>query len=85
MRLSTDNKRWVFTIIRAGDIIQSVAKTQEEAMILGTIHPCWVGMSLSDSVVIVGTKIFLVAWIIFVPIVITARLDKIIKLLQDKK
>jgi len=32
-----------------------------------------------------GIKIFLLVWVIFVPIVITARLDTIIKLLKDKK
>ncbi len=30
-------------------------------------------------------KIFLLVWIIFVPTVVTARLDKIIKLLKDKE
>lgn len=30
-------------------------------------------------------KIFLLVWIIFVPTVVTARLDKIIKLLKEKK
>jgi len=38
-----------------------------------------------DLYVMFGVKLFLTVWIIFVPIVITARLDKIIKLLQDKK
>ena len=32
-----------------------------------------------------GIKIFLLVWIIFVPVAITARLEKIIKLLQDQK
>ncbi|VAX35178.1 hypothetical protein MNBD_UNCLBAC01-944 [hydrothermal vent metagenome] len=32
-----------------------------------------------------GVKVFLVLWIIFVPIVITARLEKIAKLLEAKK
>lgn len=32
-----------------------------------------------------GIKIFLVVWIIFVPIVITRRLEQIIKLLKEKK
>ena len=42
-------------------------------------------MSMSDSIMTFGIKVFLLAWIIFVPIVITSRLEKIIKLLQDKK
>ncbi|HLF18266.1 MAG TPA: hypothetical protein VI749_05145 [Candidatus Omnitrophota bacterium] len=42
-------------------------------------------MGLSDSIMYFGLKVFLLAWIIFVPIVITSRLEKIIKLLQDKK
>ena len=32
-----------------------------------------------------GLFVFLLVWIIFVPIVLSARLEKIIKLLQDKK
>ena len=32
----------------------------------------------------VGIFIFLVVWIVFVPVAITARLEKIIKLLEDK-
>ena len=38
-----------------------------------------------DPVTGIGIKIFLLVWVIFVPVVITARLDKIVKLLQDKK
>ena len=30
-------------------------------------------------------KIFLLIWIVFVPVAITSRLEKIIKLLEDKK
>ena len=33
----------------------------------------------------VGIKIFLLVWIIFVPVAITSRLEKIIKLLEDKE
>ncbi len=33
----------------------------------------------------VGIKIFLIVWIVFVPIAITNRLEKIIKLLEEKK
>lgn len=32
-----------------------------------------------------GLKVFLLIWIVFVPIAITSRLEKIIKLLQEKK
>ena len=39
----------------------------------------------ADLMMYFGIKVFLLVWIIFVPIVVTARLDKIIKLLQDKK
>ena len=38
-----------------------------------------------DQFVAYGVKVFLLAWIIFVPIVITSRLEQIIKLLKDKK
>ena len=31
-----------------------------------------------------AVKVFLVIWIIFVPVVVTARLEKIIKLLEDQ-
>ena len=37
------------------------------------------------DVICFGIKIFLLVWIIAVPIIITSRLDKIVKLLQDKK
>ena len=40
---------------------------------------------IQDIIWAVGIKIFLVVWIIFVPIAITARLERIIKLLEDKK
>jgi len=43
------------------------------------------GGSLEDSIWAMGIKVFLLVWIIFVPVAITARLEKIIKLLQDKK
>ena len=32
-----------------------------------------------------GIKVFLFVWIIFVPIAVTSRLEKIIKLLRDKQ
>jgi len=41
--------------------------------------------TFADSITVFGIKVFLLAWIIFVPIVITSRLEKIIKLLEDKK
>lgn len=43
------------------------------------------GAGIEAAIWHVGIKIFLIVWIIFVPVVMTARLDKIIKLLQDKK
>ena len=39
---------------------------------------------VTTSVVWYGIKIFLLIWIIFVPIAITARLEKIIKLLENE-
>ena len=50
----------------------------------GKMCPMMLGGNL-DLILWVGIKVFLMAWIIFVPIVITARLEKIIKLLQEKK
>ena len=38
----------------------------------------------SDAFLFYSLKVFLLIWIIFVPVVITARLDKIIKLLEGK-
>ncbi|MFA5059601.1 MAG: hypothetical protein WC676_03140 [Candidatus Omnitrophota bacterium] len=38
-----------------------------------------------EMMVCIGVKIFLLVWVIFVPIVMTNRLERIIKLLQDKK
>lgn len=32
-----------------------------------------------------GVKLFVLVWIIAVPVIITSRLEKIIKLLQEKK
>lgn len=43
-------------------------------------HSMWM-----EGMVGFGIKIFLLIWIIFVPIVITSRLETIIKLLQEKK
>ena len=53
----------------------------------GIICPWFSGAGTQnwDLVVTVGVKVFLLTWIIFVPIVITARLEKIIKILQEKK
>jgi hypothetical protein len=42
-------------------------------------------MGLMDGIMCYGIKVFLLIWIVFVPIAITARLEKIIKLLQEKK
>ena len=38
-----------------------------------------------ETLVCFGVKLFLLVWIVFVPVVITSRLEKIIKLLEDKK
>ena len=32
-----------------------------------------------------GIKVFLIVWVIFVPIAITSRLERIIRLLEEKK
>jgi len=40
-------------------------------------------VSLSADIMYFGIKVFLLIWIIFVPIAITARLEKIIKLLEE--
>ena len=42
-------------------------------------------MYLWDGMLGFGIRVFLLIWIVFVPIVITSRLEKIIKLLQEKK
>ena len=41
--------------------------------------------ALAGSILGFGIKVFLLIWVIFVPIAITSRLEKIIKLLEDKK
>ena len=41
--------------------------------------------SVEEEVWRMGIKIFLLVWIIFVPVAITARLEKIIKLLENQK
>lgn len=41
--------------------------------------------AMTGSILCFGIKIFLLIWIVFVPIAITSRLEKIIKLLEDKK
>lgn len=38
-----------------------------------------------ESIVCFGVKVFLILWVIFVPVVMTNRLEQIIKLLKDKK
>ena len=43
------------------------------------------GYSMEFSIWFFGLKVFLLLWIIVVPVVITSRLEKIIKLLQEKK
>jgi hypothetical protein len=47
------------------------------------MHPSQ-SADLQELVWYVGIKIFLVVWIVFVPIAITSRLEKIIKLLEKK-
>ena len=39
---------------------------------------------VSSSIICFGIGVFLLIWIIFVPIAVTARLEKIIKLLEEK-
>lgn len=39
---------------------------------------------VTASVLCYGIKVFLLIWIVFVPIAITARLEKIIKLLENE-
>lgn len=43
------------------------------------------GNAMTGSSLCFGIKVFLLIWIIFVPIAITSRLERIIKLLQEKK
>lgn len=40
---------------------------------------------LNAEIICFGIKVFLLIWIIFVPIAITARLEKIIKRLEELK
>ena len=39
---------------------------------------------VNASIICFGIMVFVLIWIIFVPIVITARLEKIIKLLEEE-
>ena len=39
--------------------------------------------SVNASIICFGIKVFLLIWVIFVPIVITARLERIAKLLEE--
>jgi hypothetical protein len=41
-------------------------------------------LSRVDAIVSFGLKVFFVVWAIYVPVIITARLEKIIKLLEGK-
>jgi len=43
------------------------------------------GSSIEENIWGVGVMVFLLIWLVFVPIVVTSRLEKIIKLLEDKK
>ena len=40
--------------------------------------------SMDGSIICFGIQVFLLIWIIFVPIAITARLERIIKLLEEE-
>jgi len=54
---------------------------------MGTIWAgCFYGdnLGLTESIIFFGIKVFILIWIIFVPIAITSRLEKIIQLLKDK-
>jgi len=42
-------------------------------------------MTVEASIWYVGIKIFLLVWIVFVPIAITSRLERIAKALEEKK
>lgn len=42
-------------------------------------------LNLSEDIVFFGMKVFFFVWIVFVPVAITARLEKIIKLLEEKR
>lgn len=46
---------------------------------------CPISENGMDGLWCFGIKVFLLVWIIFVPVAITARLEKIIKLLQEKR
>ena len=50
------------------------------------MYPLSLGQAgiLSTDIICFGVKVFLLIWIIFVPIAITARLERIIKLLEDE-
>ena len=48
-------------------------------------YPGWKTDYYTTSMMYFGIKVFLLVWVIFVPIVVTSRLEKIIKLLQEKK
>lgn len=41
--------------------------------------------AMAGSILFFGIKVFLLVWIIFVPTVVISRLEKIIKLLEEKK
>jgi hypothetical protein len=42
-------------------------------------------MTLADSIMAYGIKVFILLWLIFVPIVVTSRLERIIKLLEKNR
>ena len=42
-------------------------------------------MTMDESILCFGIQVFILIWIVFVPIVITSRLEKIIKLLEKER
>ena len=52
----------------------------------GMMCPIMTKFDATDAMWDLGLRTFLIVWfVIVVPVIITARLDKIVKLLQDKK
>jgi len=42
-------------------------------------------MFIDDGIWFTGLLVFLLVWVIFVPVAVTSRLEKIIQLLKEKK
>lgn len=76
-----------FTFFGAGLILITnnfLLFSNKEVYMLSCFYP-GMPMSAADAIIAYGVKVFLLAWIIFVPIVITSRLERIIKLLEKNK